>query len=86
MSEPWQGASAGQADARHPLRTGLEPKVPAVPPTMADLRVRWVIALARRREAIRKGDLDAALVEQRRIDIILDLWPAVATTVLSTNA
>ena len=55
-------------------------------PTMADLRVRWVIALARRREAIRKGDLDAALVEQRRIDIILDLWPAVATTVLSTTA
>lgn len=51
-------------------------------PTMADLRVRWVIALARRRAAIRVGDLDAALIEDRRIDLLLDQWPAARATVL----
>ena len=53
---------------------------------MPDLRSRWVIACARRRQAILKGDLDAALLEDRRIDLILDDWPAAQATVLSSPA
>ena len=75
-----------QERADQTVPSAVESQGAAVSPTMADLRVRWIIALARRREAIRKGDLDAALVEQRRIDLILDQWPASHSTVLSTSA
>ena len=55
-------------------------------PSKADLRVRWVIACSRRATAIRQGDLEAALVESRRIDLLLDQWPASDARALSRPA